>query len=100
MWHVMTEETDESKALKLSQTLPTRFQPPQTKQYYALPVLVVPQVPVLRAGLECAVHGICHRINGPGVDTNGARQTGGAANKLCGFVWCGVRVITTQHGTA
>jgi hypothetical protein len=44
------------------------------------------QVPVLRAGLECTVHGICHCVNGPGVDTDGARQARRTPHKLCGGV--------------
>ena len=47
-------------------------------------MLVVPQLPVLGAGLEGAVHGVSHGVNRPGVDTDGTRQAGGTAHKLWG----------------
>jgi hypothetical protein len=57
--------------------------PPPPRAPPSLPVLVVSQVPVLRAGLECAVHGISHCINRPGVHTDRTRQAGRTPHKLC-----------------
>jgi hypothetical protein len=46
-------------------------------------VLVVAQAAVLARGLEGVEHAVCHAVNGPGVDADGATQGGGASHKLC-----------------